>query len=455
MNALHAESVPVCSSCTADPHLARSIIELGESSICSYCGRDGATVPLRTLTELVDGPFCEHFRIVPKKMFGVPINPPRVGRPLRDCLADMAKISTAIADDIVKLLVAKHDTKSELEGKPSPYQLGEQYEVQPAYAFQEEIAWEQLVERVTRHTRYFNREVENTLSNLFVDIHETTTAAGEPVVSTIEPSDAEFSLYRGRYATSKEQLHSFLRQPVRELGPPPYHLARAGRMNAAGIRSFYGGTTREVCISEIRPPVGSHVVVGRFNLMRRVRLLDLQALEDAVARLESYFEPAISLRRSRAEFLQTLAERVSQPVMPNEEAIEYIPTQVVAGFLAQRIDPPIDGMLYASTQYGSAGRNIVLFNHSSVVAAAADEVCELYYDRGYTLTMKTRLAEVTLRPAENAATDFFSPNGIEKPWIDSPEPTLSLDLDSLTVHRIDATIHEQYEKAIPRENARE
>ena len=41
-------------------------------------------------------------------------------------------------------------------------------------------------------------------------------------------------------------------------------------MNAPGIRAFYGAMEESTCLAEIRAPVGSHVVVGRFQFTRPV-----------------------------------------------------------------------------------------------------------------------------------------------------------------------------------------
>ena len=50
--------------------------------------------------------------------------------------------------------------------------------------------------------------------------------------------------------------------------------------------------------------------------------------------------------------------------MPQDEDFEYLPTQVVSEYLAQRIDPQLDGIVYHSSQTGGEGRNVVLFNHA-------------------------------------------------------------------------------------------
>ena len=62
------------------------------------------------------------------------------------------------------------------------------------------------------------------------------------------------------------------------MGAPDSKIAKSGRMNAHGISVFYGATLPGTCIAEIRPPVGSQVVLGRFEIIREVRLLNFDHL---------------------------------------------------------------------------------------------------------------------------------------------------------------------------------
>ena len=64
---------------------------------------------------------------------------------------------------------------------------------------------------------------------------------------------------------------------------------------------FYGAFEMSTCIAEIRPPVGSHVVAGTFELIRDVRLLDLDALANAYVQ-DSHFSPDYKRQRGRIVF---------------------------------------------------------------------------------------------------------------------------------------------------------
>lgn len=61
----------------------------------------------------------------------------------------------------------------------------------------------------------------------------------------------------------------------------------------------------------------------------------------------SLFDPEFATQLERASFLGRLARRIRMPVMPDDEATDYLVTQVMADFLADRLDPPLDGIAYA------------------------------------------------------------------------------------------------------------
>lgn len=148
--------------------------------------------------------------------------------------------------------------------------------------------------------------------------------------------------------------------------PPPPRFARAGRMNAQGISVFYGASDLETALAEIRPPVGSRVLLGRFDLVRAARLLDVEALRSVFIE-GSIFDPDYIGHLELAQFLGRLSERMTMPVMPDDEPKEYLITQMIADFFAQVGEPPIDGMLYRSVQSAGEHQNVVMFNHASRV----------------------------------------------------------------------------------------
>ena len=135
-------------------------------------------------------------------------------------------------------------------------------------------------------------------------------------------------------------------------------------MNAHGISVFYGATDPLVALAEIRPPVGSTVVVGRFELVRPVRLLDVEALRSVYVS-GSIFDPEFIHRLARGKFLKWLSQRIVKPVMPDDQPFDYLATQAIADFLATDAKPPLDGIIYPSAQGKKGQCNVVLFHKAA------------------------------------------------------------------------------------------
>ena len=134
-------------------------------------------------------------------------------------------------------------------------------------------------------------------------------------------------------------------------------------MNQKGIPVFYGALDETTCVTEVRPPVGSQVVIGKFNLLRPVRLLDLGVLSKVYVDV-SYFDPSYSVLHGRASFIRSLVNEISRPIMPQDADREYLPTQFVASYLARKVAPNFDGIIFPSSQTEEDGQNVVLFNHA-------------------------------------------------------------------------------------------
>jgi hypothetical protein len=66
----------------------------------------------------------------------------------------------------------------------------------------------------------------------------------------------------------------------------------------------------------------------------------------------SLFDPSFMGRLQKAKFLEGLSDRISAPVLPDDEPLEYLPTQALADFLATEMNPPLDGIIYRSVQTG-------------------------------------------------------------------------------------------------------
>ena len=361
----------VCHECIGDQFLASEVKAQYDPTVCHYCGKTGEAITLENLADRTHDVLQEHFELTPD----YPSEPyehmeasegrwERRGELAKYIIAEIAGLDEEVADDVTALLSDQHGGYRVIKrGGEDPYGDDAMYEARGPNDSGFRYTWAKLRREIRSRSRFFSMESEEMLRFIFGDLSAHTASDDKPVVREISPGDPDASVWRARAALSTDELEAILKSPSRQLSSPSPRLAKPGRMNAQGIPVFYGAVDRRTCVSEVRAPVGAHVVVGRFDLLRSVRLLDLEALSNVYAG-GSYFDPDYSEREGRTEFFRHLASEISRPVMPQDEALEYLPTQAVAEFLAHKVDPRLDGIIFHSSQTGGDGRNVVLFNHA-------------------------------------------------------------------------------------------
>ena len=366
-----ASTTNVCHACIGDPFLAGEVKEQGVRRLCSFCGEIRGAVELEVLAERIHKVLYEHFELTPSQpadgyeyFLASEGKWERRGDPVEFVIAEMAGLSEEISDQVRDLLSGWHGGYRMIkQGGVDPYALDAFYEVREPNDLPLLDAWAAFRSEIRSHARFFSTYANEMLDDIFGDLTAHRTYNDRPVICQINPADEDSYVWRARATQSTKGLEAILKSPVQEIGPPPSRLATAGRMNALGISVFYGAMDPSTCVSEARAPVGSHIVVGRFELLRSVRLLDLDALAEVYVE-GSYFDPGYSVSEGRAAFLRQLVIEISRPVMPQDEALEYLSTQAVAEYLANKVTPRLDGMIFGSAQTGGTSRNLVLFNHA-------------------------------------------------------------------------------------------
>ena len=311
-------------------------------------------------------------------------------------------------------------------------------------AWQEE--WSSFERSLKTESRFFSRTAATYLGSVFSGIEEMSATDGRSLVIDAGPGTLLSTIYRARAFQSDDRLVAALCRPDQQLGSPPPSLASAGRMNARSISVFYGANEPRVAIAEVRPPVGSQVAVAGFEIIRPLRLLDLTALS-AVREGGSVFDPELATRLDRAMFLRSLSQRIMQPVMPDDEAFDYLPTQAIADFLATESESPIDGIVFPSVQAADDVLNVVFFHKAARVEgievpdgaeieATTGQIYEEGWEREYVVTELVPPASVPDEaPAEDEGCPNFAAGG---PWTppdpDFRAPALRIDIKSIKVH---------------------
>ncbi|MFL9981375.1 RES family NAD+ phosphorylase [Paraburkholderia graminis] len=221
------------------------------------------------------------------------------------------------------------------------------------------LAWRDTLEDVRHRRRFFSEKARQFFAELFADV-EDMHLAGKPRSPVVRRLRTGTRLFRARVVTSHSLLNDMVDDPLVHIGPPPQHLARAGRMNAEGISVFYGSLESPTCLAEMRPAIGNDVALIELRTNRPLRVLDFTRLEAArSSKPLSYFQPDFQKQQKRRNFLKILHTLIAQPITPGHES-DYLITQTMAEFLSHVAEPSFDGILFKSTQREN-GTNIVLF----------------------------------------------------------------------------------------------
>jgi hypothetical protein len=360
----------------------------GTNEPCSYCTGNQNTFPIERLADRVRTVLAEHFRQTSSDPVPAPNVPEeewrREGQPVAAVIQKLAQVGRVAADDIRLVLAERPDDTQDAcnNCEEAPFDDKAHYVQMALDAWDLHADWLLFEKSLKRHSRFFNPIATNLLTSVFEGIHQHKTVNGRHVIVTAGPGTDLTQLYRARVFQSvgnqddEKKLRKAMQRPDQELGPPPPSSATAGRMNAAGIAVFYGAADPNVALAELRPPVGSKVLIARFELIRPLILLDLTALEFITSDKGSPFDSSYVERSKKVEFLRTLNGRMARLIMPQDQLLDYLPTQVVAEFLAAEVDPSLDGIIYQSFQVGDQPfgvvvdrRNVVIFRKAARVQA--------------------------------------------------------------------------------------
>lgn len=350
----------VCHVCVKDPYLKAEIKAAKVKAACLHCGMTRPAMNAWALARRIDDTIQQLYVTSREDD----------GPDWAELVAEEAQIDPAIAEVMRQSLSHSRGYSARKDGEEDIWDSSAVYEESRLDRGPYLRRWEQFKESVKQEARFFNRHAETYLDDIFTGIEEQASWQGETVIRKWRPSTTR-QLVRARVAQSDAEITTYLSNPSKEIGPPPKGTASAGRMNAAGVSAFYGAMDVATARAEVRPPVGSHAVFARFDILRPLRILDMDALA-RIAVKGSIFASDYSTRLGRAAFLRNFGNEIAQPVMPRDEVFGYLPTQVVADYIGQRLR--LDGMLFRSVQSGrkksDAGtypQNIVLFNHASRV----------------------------------------------------------------------------------------
>lgn len=463
----------ICYDCIGEQFLSSAVFNTGKKRSCSYCDKTRTGIKILDLADSIETAFSQHYQRTSEQPDSFQYTMLadkesdyewyREGECTVDAIMNAADIPSDAAADVQEILTARHaDIEMHKMSEECEFDADAHYEeiLPNSGVWREE--WQEFEKSLKYEARYFNKVGLQHLTEIFGGIDKLSTHDDRSLVISAGPEMDLCKIYRARVFQSDEKLCEALKRPDIHMVNPPPKFAVAGRMNAHGISVFYGATDQQTAIAEVRPPVGSQVLVAQFSIMQTLRLLDLTAL-DAVFENGSIFDEGWAARLERAAFLKTLSQRMTRPVMPEDEALEYLPTQAIADFLASENEPRLDGILFPSVQTEGQGLNIVLFQRAvsvvpidvpkgMLVDARTGLMGEDGWERDYWVTetiykeqevegQKNGEADLLFRlmePGSTLASNSFEPK------------TLNIELENMFVHIVDRVRYECSECKVTR-----
>tara|TARA_R110000824_G_scaffold272369_1_gene460883 strand:- start:195 stop:1232 length:1038 start_codon:yes stop_codon:yes gene_type:complete len=153
-----------------------------------------------------------------------------------------------------------------------------------------------------------------------------------------------------------------------EMGAPPPKLAASGRANPVGIPYLYLSSDEATAVAEVRPHPGDLICVAKFNIPSDANFVDLRNPRATVSPFLLDDEQQIGMLRRDIGFLEGLAKELRTPVLPNDAAVDYIPSQYLCELIK---DSGFDGVVYGSSV--GDGINLAIFNPSSAKVGLVEE----------------------------------------------------------------------------------
>lgn len=283
--------------------------------------------------------------------------------------ADDENVIRALIDALID-----GDTSWWPDGDDAFYKEDASYERSDRAFHSHDFMWAEFRRSIVHDQRFFNDAAKLLLSEIFDGIHRQRDTGKHYPVILIEPNSSEARLLRARIAEDSAVREEVAADPSRQMGPPPTRKRRPGRMNPSGICAFYAGYDLATCIAELRPRVGSVVASAEFEIIRPIVAFNTTRFAQEPKEPNLFAKDHIK-RMAQWRFMQTFMHEIAQPISPDDEHLDYVPTQAVAEYLLRHHkfhlngeERRIEAIIYRSAQH-PAGKNIVILGDACTVEA--------------------------------------------------------------------------------------
>jgi hypothetical protein len=465
----------VCHHCVGEAYLKSEIKAASDRKVCAFCGKKAAAIELGELAERVERAFADHFMSTDRDPDGfeyamhkdpeISYSWSRSGEDVATTIAELLNADEAVALAVQESLSGQQSLDDQAIGEEDPFGDEAHYAERGPDDEKYQALWYRFETSLKTRSRFYNADAKALFDDIFKGLDGLASPEGKRAVAKAAPNSFP-PFYRARIAFESRAVDQYLQDPERELGAPPSAYAKSGRMNAHGISVFYGAFEQATCIAELRPPVGSQIIVAKFSIVRELRLLDLDVLT-TLSEKGSMFDPEYRERLDRIAFLRNLRAHVTRPTMPGEEELGYLPTQAFAEYLANIANPKFDGLLFRSTQTGHTGRNIVLFDDAAKVEKVETIKTRVFRSTGDPddpdddLSIHEQVGDAPSKQNYAAAHSFLDDDFYVAPaghfWPQrkaDPKPGLKLDRDGIEVHDVRACEYRTRSQKIRRHRSR-
>ena len=404
----------LCYGCIEDFYLSKIVREEGDVIACSVCGEsEREAITVQRLGQIMEPIMREHFELGPQVMkFGEDDKDwwEQDGDPISDAVQEVLGQYFDFEDEIVDAIVDADDYWPG-DGGDAYWDTTSLYVPTRARTGHYFAEWHSTLAELKHGRRFFSPSARSLFEKLFDGIDDLQARKGRRLLPVARVLPKGTSVYRARVCNSKAALKNMFSNPIKELGPPPAEVARAGRMNAEGVAVLYAARDAKTCLAEMRPALGSEVAIIEMKTTQALRVLDFARLDEArTGKALSYFQPDFTDQVDRRAFLRRLHSLISQPIAPGREA-DYLITQTMAEYLAHVHDKPFDGVLFSSVQR-ARGVNIVLFPEKGLLTdEPADAFRVKYVDDSVRLVSTT-----AIRYAHQDLSVTIDGDG--EPWVD-------------------------------------
>lgn len=335
----------ICYKCVSEEYISKFIKTNGENTHrCSYCKSRSKTIPLDDLAEPMHNVFSLYYTCRTDTYL---YDGCSLGNSAEDVIYECLRVDDEIPSDLHKILQENYNDYYDCT-----LTYSDDFTYKRTHHLTEEldVKWEEIKTSLQSEARFFNARVKVFFDQIFSGLESHITHDGSNAITYI---DSNTSLFRARVFDSLDKVENALKYPENEFGPPPHQYATSGRMNAQGIPVFYGAMSSDIAIAEVRPAVGSYVVVAQFKPVRPLRILDISALDKLIPSTDSLFDPATTEKLAISSFLKRLSYKLTIPISGARTDSEYLITQAVSEYLSVSEVNALDGIKFKSTQKAS------------------------------------------------------------------------------------------------------